>query len=113
MTADQWPDDATLDALLEAAANTKSGALRFDPEAPGGFRVLTAEEDQELIDAIRLPEQRYDDDREHLINERDTARRVGDLDGAGTADAHLEVLAAEQRLEHRHTPELDDEERER
>lgn len=51
-----WPDDATLDDLFEQAAHTKSGALAFDPGAPGGFRVLTDIEDQQLIDALRLPE---------------------------------------------------------
>ena len=108
-----WPDDATLDALLEAASHTRSGALRFDLEAPGGFRVLTAAEDTELINAIRLPEQRHTEDREHLIDERDTARRIGDQDGAETAEAHLEVLAAERRLGQRYSGELEDEERER
>jgi hypothetical protein len=102
-----------MDALVEQAAQSKSGALRFDPETPGGFRVLTEQEDAELIDAIRLPVQRYDDDREHLTRERDDAERVGDVDGAETADAHLEVLAAERRLAQRYGPELDDEERER
>ena len=99
-----FPDDATLEALFEAASHTRSQALRFDPEAPGGFRVLTAEEDRELIDALRLPAQRYTADREHLLDERDTARRIGDLDAADTAEAHLEVLAAERRLAQRHTP---------
>ena len=65
-----FPDDATLEALFEAARHTRSQALRFDPEAPGGFRVLTAEEDRELIDALRLPAQRYTADREHLLDER-------------------------------------------
>ena len=51
-----WPDDATLDVLFEQATHTKSGALAFDPTAPGGFRVLTDAEDQQLIDALRLPE---------------------------------------------------------
>ena len=68
--------------------------MRFAPEAPGGFRVLTAEEDAELVRAIALPQQRYEQDREHLLDEREHARRVGDLDGVETAEAHLEVLAA-------------------
>ena len=104
MTA--WPDDATLDALFEAASSTKSQALRFDPEVPGGFRVLTADEDAELIDAIRLPAQRFDDDREHLVGERDTARRVGDFKGAETAEAHLEAIDDEQRRDERSDPRL-------
>ena len=106
-----WPDDSTLDALLEAASSTRSQALRFDPEVPGGFRVLTADEDAELINAIRLPAQRYEEDRKHLAEERDTARQIGDFDGVETADAHLEVLAAERRLAQRCC--LEDEERER
>lgn len=105
MSAQGWPTDAELDALLAQAAQTKSHALRFDPEAPGGFQVLTAEEDRELIDAIGLPEQRYDDDREHLIRVRDDARDQGDAETAEAADAHLEVLAAERRTAERHTPE--------
>ena len=106
MSTDQWPDDATLDALFEAATATRSQALRFDPEAPGGFRVLTATEDAELIDALRLPEQRHTDDREHLTRERDDALRVGDRDGAETAAAHLEVLADEYDRDQRHDPAL-------
>jgi hypothetical protein len=111
MTTDRWPSDAEMDALFAAAAQTKSQALRFDPETPGGFRVLTPDEDRELINALRLPEQRRDGDREHLIRERDDAKQVGDLDAAEAADAHLEVLAAEQRLAAQYEPE--DEERER
>lgn len=105
MTSRQWPSDEELDALFTAASHTKSQALRFDPEVPGGFRVLTPEEDQQLIDSFRLPEQRYAEDREHLLQERADAERVGDLDGAETADAHLEVLAAERRLAERNTPQ--------
>ena len=97
MTTNQWPDDATLDALFAAARDTRSQALRFDPEAPVGFRVLTADEDAELVRAIAMPEQRHEEDREHLIRERDDAERVGDRDGAETATAHLEALDAEHQ----------------
>ena len=103
-----WPDDTQFDALLAAASHTRSQALRFDPEAPGGFRVLTAEEDAELIRAIALPQQRYQEDRKHLLDEREHARRSGDLDAVETAEAHLEVLAAEQRASHQFTdPDID------
>jgi hypothetical protein len=106
MSANRWPTDTELSALLEQAAATKSQALRFDPEAPGGFRVLTAEEDRELIDAIRLPEQRFEEDRAHLTRERDDAERVGDQMGVGTADAHLQALDDEQRRDERSDPHL-------
>lgn len=104
MTANQWPDDAQLDALIEAASHTKSQAIRFDPEAPGGFRALTEQEDADLIDAIRLPAQRHDDDREHLTRERNDAERGGDRDGAETAAAHLEVLDEERARDTRSDP---------
>lgn len=118
MSTRPWPSDAEMDALLEAAAQSKSKALRFDPAAPGGFRALTTEQDQKLIDAIGLPDQRYGEDREHLLRERDDAREHGDLEAAEAAEAHLEVLAAERRLTQRHDWDLDeleveDEERER
>jgi hypothetical protein len=106
MTADRWPSDAEMDALLAAAAQTKSHALRFDPEAPGGFRVLTAEEDNELIDAIRLPAQRYEEAREHLTHERDDAQRDGNREGVDTSRAHLDVLDEEQRRDERYDPAL-------
>lgn len=106
MSARQWPSDAELDALLEQAAHTKSGALRYDPEAPGGFRVLTADEDRALIDAIRLPEQRYVEDREHLTREHDEAALTGNGDGVDMSRAHLEVLDEEQRRDERYDPML-------
>lgn len=101
MTA--WPDDAQLDALVADAQVTRSQALRFDPEV-GGFRALTPAEDAELIDAIRLPEQRRADDYEHLTREHEAAVRVGDRDDAETATAHLEVLAEERHRDLRSAP---------
>lgn len=104
MTAHQWPTDAEMDRLTEQAAATRSQALRFDPESLGGFRALTPEEDRELINALAGSDQRYAEDREHLIRECDDAIERGDLDAAEAADAHLGVLDAERRLADRHTP---------
>ena len=103
MTA--WPDDAQLDALVADAQATRSQALRFDPEV-GGFRALTPAEDAELLDAIRVPEQRRADDHEHVAREHEADVRVGDRDGAETAAAHLEVLAEERRRDRRSDPVL-------
>lgn len=97
------PDDAQLDALVADAQATRSQALRFVPEV-GGFRALTPAEDAELIDAIRLPEQRRADDHEHLAREHEAAVRAGDRDGAETAAAHLEVLAEERSRDLRSDP---------
>lgn len=99
-------DDAQLDALLDAAARTRSHAVRFDPQVPGGFRALDPAEDRELIDAIRLPAQRYDEARGHLSRERDEAELVGDRDGVDSSRAHLDVLDEEQRRDERNDPTL-------
>ena len=85
---------------------------RFD-ESLELARDQLALHDVELVRDVVVPRQRYEEDREHLVEERDTARRIGDLDGVETAEAHLEVLAAERRLAQRGRFELEDEERER
>ena len=85
---------------------------RFD-ESVELARDQLALHDVELVRGFVVPRQRYEEDREHLIEERDTARQVGDVDGVETAEAHLEVLAAERRLAQRGRVELEDEERER
>lgn len=96
-----------MDRWDELIANAgPSRAVRFDPSVPGGLRALTPEEDAALIDAIRLPDQRHGDDREHLARELVDAERVGDQDGRDTAAAHLEALDEEQARDQRADPRI-------
>lgn len=88
---------------------------RFDESLELACTQLTLQ-DVEVVHDVVIPRQRYAEDREHLVEERDAARQIGDLDGVETAEAHLEVLevlAAERRLAQRGHIELEDEERER
>ncbi len=101
-----WPTDAELDALMASAENTRSKAVRFDPEGPGGFKALTEQEDAELINSIALPRQRHTEDREQLVQARDRAERAGDLDRADELAENLRALDDERARDQRADPRL-------